>query len=199
MSRLDDLLRTVTWVDDLGPYPLSALDREKIAEEAAQWFVTLRESTSGQQAEFLKWIRRSPHHLIAYFDTVKIDSELSAIGIENLREAAPNQTVQTVVDMTAIVDGGGPRMPEASDKWRSLKKHPIAIVASAMLFTGATVWTVSTNLRVHPAHEREQELTREIAQLQSQLTRTEEALKEATARSRDSQSSPDKPTGATLP
>lgn len=172
MSRFQDFLETITWWDDREPGELSAAERAAIAEEAAYWFVTLEEAGRRERAEFLKWARRSPHHLTAYFDTVRIDAQLKA-----------------TIGAVPIVAS------EPPDVWGNLAKHPLAIIAAAVLATGGTVWAVSDNVRVRPAAQHIEELERRVAELQSRLPASQEPSKAATAGSQRSEGSPPKPRG----
>jgi ferric-dicitrate binding protein FerR (iron transport regulator) len=158
VSRFHDFLETITWWDNPHPGQLSPDERSAIAGEAAHWFVTLEEAGMRERAQFLKWARRSPHHLTAYFDTVKIDAQLkSAIDIASLR------------------------IPDSADPWSNLNRHPLAIIVAAVLTTGGIVWAVSDNIRVRPATQQIEMLEQRVAKLQSQLAVTRRAQKTASA------------------
>src|SRR5262245_60814848 len=114
----------------------------KVAEQAAEWLVTLEEATPEQQAQFFRWISESPLHVEAFLRAKAIDTLAARVD--------PNKEIEIVATDAAIADltpddAGHRSSPPTRPPRRRFAFAVAASVALACLSAAAWMWHASKN------------------------------------------------------
>ena len=135
------------------------LVRPAVSEEAAEWFVRLRDGLSpAEQREYLRWLKASPDHIAEALRMAQVYgllrcSRLRQIQSQSLwNQGLANQSLSNVIELRrpAIVpaDDAGATVRRVVPRWRSPTRWHSRILARAMtvltIILGAAIFALAS-------------------------------------------------------
>src|SRR5882672_5223200 len=104
---------------DMKDNPRRRLEARSVAEQAAEWLMTLEDKGAEANPAFSDWLRESPTHVQAYLRAATLDTMIKRVDPDRSIETPKPEPGNVIAEIGPVLDEGRDESQEEDNRKRS--------------------------------------------------------------------------------